>query len=121
MIMQVTGITANLPVRDITAASEFYREYLGLTEQPLGLDWVTRFVSADGRALVQLVSGDASAPVDSVISVHAGADVDEAYAEAQRRGYEIVYPLTQEPWGIRRFFVRDPDGNVLNIVSHSSD
>jgi catechol 2,3-dioxygenase-like lactoylglutathione lyase family enzyme len=42
-------------------------------------------------------------------------------AEAQRRGYEIVHPLTVEPWGVTRFFVRDPDGNVINIVSHTDD
>ena len=119
--MRITGITANVHVADIAAASEFYRDYLGLREEPLGLDWVTRFVGPDGQALVQLVAGDASAPVDSVMSVHAGADIDEAYADAQQRGYEIVYPLTTEPWGIRRFFVRDPDGNVLNITSHASE
>ena len=56
-----------------------------------------------------------------MISVQVGADVDEAYAEAQRRGYEIVHPLTEEAWGIRRFFVRAPDGNVINIVSHTDD
>jgi uncharacterized glyoxalase superfamily protein PhnB len=53
--------------------------------------------------------------------VHVGNDVDEAYAEAQRRGYEIVHPLTYEPWGVRRFFVRAPDGNVINIVSHRDE
>ena len=37
------------------------------------------------------------------------------------RGYEIVHPLTEEPWGVRRFFVRAPDGNVINMVSHSDD
>jgi uncharacterized glyoxalase superfamily protein PhnB len=47
-------------------------------------------------------------------------DVDGAYEEAQRRGYEIVHPLTTEPWGVRRFFVRAPDGNVLNIVRHKN-
>jgi uncharacterized glyoxalase superfamily protein PhnB len=52
-------------------------------------------------------------------ALHVGDDVDEAYAEAQRRGYEIVHPLTVEPWGVRRFFVRAPDGNVINIVSHT--
>jgi uncharacterized glyoxalase superfamily protein PhnB len=56
-----------------------------------------------------------------VISVHVGSDVDEAYAEAQRRGYEIVHPPTDEPWGVRRFFVRDPDGNVINIVNHRDE
>lgn len=50
-----------------------------------------------------------------------GAAVDYAYAEALRRGYEIVHPLTDEPWDLRRFFVRAPDGNVLNTVSHRDD
>ena len=55
------------------------------------------------------------------MSVQVGNDIDEAYAEAKRRGYEIVYPLTEEPWGLRRFFVRDPDGNVINISSHRGE
>jgi predicted enzyme related to lactoylglutathione lyase len=120
-IMRVTGITANLPVADIATASEFYREYLGLSVEAMNLGWVARYASSDGRASVQLVTGDASAPQDSVISVHVGADVDEAYAEARRRGYEIVHPLTDEPWGVRRFFVRAPDGNIINIVSHADE
>jgi len=45
-------------------------------------------------------------------------DVDAAYALAVERGAEIVHPLTDEPWGVRRFFVRDPDGHVLNVLSH---
>jgi uncharacterized glyoxalase superfamily protein PhnB len=45
--------------------------------------------------------------------------VEEAYAEARRRGYEIVHPLTEEPWGVRRFFVRDPNGVVVNVVAHA--
>jgi uncharacterized glyoxalase superfamily protein PhnB len=67
---------------------------------------------------VQLVTRDATAPEDSTISIHAGSGVEEAYEEAKRRGYEIVYPLTTEAWGLRRFFVRAPDGTVVNIMSH---
>ena len=44
-----------------------------------------------------------------------------SHEEAQRRGFEIVHPLTTEPWGVRRFFVRAPDGNVVNIVSHKDE
>ncbi len=66
---------------------------------------------------IQLVTGDATAPEDSVISVLTD-DVDGAYAEAQQLGYEIVHPLTTEPWGHRRFLVRAPDGNVINIGYH---
>jgi uncharacterized glyoxalase superfamily protein PhnB len=45
-------------------------------------------------------------------------DVEAAYAEAIRRGYEIVHPLTTEEWGVHRFFVRAPDGTVINMVGH---
>jgi len=120
-IMRVTGITANLSVGDIVGTRSFYTDYLGLAVEEFNMGWVARYRSPDGRASVQLVTRDATAPVDSTISVHAGAGVDEAYAEAKRRGFEIVHPLTDEPWGVRRFFVRAPDGNVINVVSHSDD
>ena len=116
--MHPTGITANLSVPDLAGAREFYQDFLGLSVQGFDLGWVTNLQSPDGRAVVQLVTRDATAPVDSVISVHVGDEVEAAYEEAQRRGLEIVHPLTQEPWGVRRFFVRAPDGNVINIVSH---
>ncbi len=119
--MRVTGVTTNLPVADIEAARSFYTDYLGLSVEEMNHGWVARYRTPDGRASVQLVAGDATSPQDSVMSVHVGDDVDEAYAEAQRRGYEIVHPLTDEPWGIRRFFVRDPDGNVLNIAGHHDE
>lgn len=115
--MHAKRITANLPVADIEAAKEFYTDFLGLSDEEFNLGWVARFTSPDTGANVQLVTHDSAAPEDAVISVHAD-DVDAAYAQAQELGYEIVYPLTDEPWGVRRFFVRDPDGNVLNIVRH---
>ena len=118
--MQVTGITANLPVADIATARQFYTDYLGLSLEGFNLGWVAHYRSPHSEAAVQLVTHDATAPHDSIISVRVGTDVDEAYAEAKRRGYEIVHPLTDESWGVRRFFVRAPDGNVINMVSHSN-
>ncbi|MYW92618.1 glyoxalase [Amycolatopsis rubida] len=44
--------------------------------------------------------------------------VDAAHAEAVRRGLRVVYPLTDESWGVRRFFVEDPGGNVVNVLAH---
>src|SRR5262245_10281780 len=119
--MRITGITASLPVDDIPAARSFYADYLGLSVEEMSLGWVARYRSPDGRVSVQLVTRDASASEDSTISVHVGAGVDDAYAEARRRGYEIVHPLTDEPWGVRRFFVRAPGGAVINVVSHSDE
>jgi predicted enzyme related to lactoylglutathione lyase len=116
--VEPTGIKANLSVPDIAEAREFYTEYLGLSVEDFDMGWVARFSSPDGHAAVQLVTRDATAPQDAAISVHVGDDVEEAYEEAQRRGFEIVHPLTTEPWGLRRFLVRAPDGNVINISSH---
>ena len=91
--------------------------------------YLSHAVASDGPACVrttcpaakcaQLVTRDASAPEDSHISVHVGDGVEEAYADAQRRGLEIVHPLTTEEWGVRRFFVRAPDGTIVNVVSHA--
>ncbi len=115
--MHVTRIIADLHVTDIAAAKRFYTDYLGLSAEEFNMGWVARYTSPDTGANVQLVTRDAAAPEDPVISVLTD-EVDGAYEEAQRLGYEIVYPITTESWGVRRFFVRAPDGNVLNIVRH---
>jgi predicted enzyme related to lactoylglutathione lyase len=115
--MQATKVMANLHVADIDAAKRFYAGYPGLTTEEFNLGWVARLTSADSKAVVQLVTRDATAAEDSVISVCTD-DIDGAYAEARQLGYEIVYPLSTEAWGLRRLFVRAPDGNVINIVNH---
>jgi catechol 2,3-dioxygenase-like lactoylglutathione lyase family enzyme len=66
--MRVTGGIPNLPVADIDAARGFYADYLGLSVEEMNLGWVARFASPDGRASVQLVTRDATSPVDSVMS-----------------------------------------------------
>jgi catechol 2,3-dioxygenase-like lactoylglutathione lyase family enzyme len=115
--VRATRIMANLRVADIEATKGFYTDYLGLSTEEFNMGWVARYTSPDGKANVQLVTHDATAPEDSLISVHTD-DVEGAYEEAQKLGYEIVLPITTEPWGVRRFFVRAPDGNVINIVNH---
>ncbi|MFG1929156.1 VOC family protein [Mycobacterium sp. NPDC048908] len=115
--MRVERITTNLVVPDVGAAKDFYTDYLGLTTEEFNMGWVARYTSPDTGAHVQLISHDAKASEKPVISVHAD-DVDAAHDETRDRDLEIVYPLTTEPWGVRRFMVRAPDGNVINIVQH---
>lgn len=115
--MRATRITANLRVTDIETAKGFYTDFLGLGTEEFNMGWVARYTAPDTGANVQLVTRDATAVEDSVISVHT-EDVDGAYAQARQLGYEIVHPLTTEAWGVRRFLVRAPDGTVVNIVAH---
>ena len=115
--MRARRIMTNLHVPDLEAAKGFYTGFLGLSTEEFDLGWVARYTSPDTGAHLQLVTRDASAPELPAISVMTD-DVDAAYAEAREAGYEIVHPLTTEAWGVRRFFVRAPDGTVVNVVHH---
>ena len=113
--IRVAQIIADLHVPDLPAARSFYSDYLGLADEEFNLGWVARYTSPESRATLQVMTSDATAPADPVVSVLVD-DVELAYRQAQERGYEIVHPLTTEVWGVTRFFVRAPDGNVLNVV-----
>ena len=89
----------NLHTDDVDRAREFFR-VLGLEQDSMNQGWVARFTSADSGASVQVVTHDATAPEDSAMTIKV-EDVDAAYEDAKRHGYEIVHPLTDEPWGIR--------------------
>lgn len=115
--MRTKRITADLRVADIETAKNFYTGYLGLTDEEFNLGWVARYTDPDSGSHVQLVTEDSTASETPVLSVHA-EDVEAAYQEARSLGYEIVHPLTTESWGVYRFFVRAPDGNVINVVQH---
>ena len=115
--MRAIRIMPNLRVADIEAAKGFYTDYLGLGTEEFNLGWVARYTSPDTGAIVQLVTGDLTAAEDSSISIHTD-DLDAAYRQAQELGYEITHPMTTEPWGVRRFHVRAPDGTVVNVVAH---
>ncbi|MDF1604531.1 VOC family protein [Nocardioides sp. YIM 152315] len=114
--MKASEAITNLHTDDVEVAREFFG-FLGLTEENMNQGWVARFTSPESGASVQVVTRDATAPEDSVMTIKVD-DVDAAYAEAQRRGHEVVHALTDEPWGIRRFFVRSPDGHVINVAQH---
>ena len=95
----------------------FYVELLGF-EVAMDMGWIMTFVSpTNPTAQISVMRSDATAPVVPQLSVEV-ADVDAVHAEAVRRGLDIVYPLTDESWGVRRFFVVDPNRVVLNAMSH---
>ncbi|MEV6769629.1 VOC family protein [Nocardia sp. NPDC051030] len=105
---------------DLDASREFYVEVFGLevamTDPVLGLR------SPDNpSAQVIVLPKNAETPTPQFgIDVGEPATVDAAYRMAVRRGARIVYPLTDEAWGVRRFFVQDPDGTVINVLAHLS-
>jgi catechol 2,3-dioxygenase-like lactoylglutathione lyase family enzyme len=115
--MSVSRVVPNISSDRFDECRTFYVELLGF-EVAMDMRWIMTFVSpTNPTAQISVVRSDATAPVVPQLTVEV-ADVDAVHAEAVRRGLEIVYPLTDESWGVRRFFVIDPNRVVLNVVSH---
>jgi catechol 2,3-dioxygenase-like lactoylglutathione lyase family enzyme len=115
--MRVKRVVPDFQAQEPAACTEFYAEVLGL-EVVMDQGWIVTFAApGNPTAQISVMRRDASAPVQPDVSIEVD-DVDGAHAAARRQGCEIVYALTDEPWGVRRFFVRDPNGKVLNILGH---
>jgi catechol 2,3-dioxygenase-like lactoylglutathione lyase family enzyme len=115
--MTIRRVVPDITSERIDESRDFYVGLLGFTVA-MDMGWVVTFASpANPTAQITLLRGDASSRAVPQVTVEV-AHVEAIHAEAVRRGAEIVYPLTDEAWGVRRFFVRDPNGIVLNIMCH---
>ena len=115
--MTVRRIVANLAAADIAAARRFYGDVLGL-DVLMDMGWIATYGSNE-QMTVQLSvmrEGGSGTPVpDLSIEVD---DVDRVLAGMKEAGFPIEYGPTDEPWGVRRFYVRDPFGKLVNILMH---
>jgi predicted enzyme related to lactoylglutathione lyase len=117
--MTIRRIVPNINAADPAASKPFYEQMLGLTTA-MDMGWIITFASpSNPTAQLSVVASNTRDEPHADISVEVG-DVDACHTAAQQHGYAIVYPLTDEPWGVRRFFVRDPNGVIVNVVSHKA-
>lgn len=116
-VVKVRRIVANIETADVSAAKSFYQDILGL-DLVMDHGWIATYGSAE-RMSVQVSfasQGGNGTPVpDLSIEVD---DVDAALAAMQDAGITVEYGPADEPWGVRRFFVRDPFGRLVNILQH---
>ncbi len=99
----------------------FYRDVLGF-RVAMDEDGLAMLASPDTPTTQLIIAWASPTAMDAEVrdvamSIEVG-DVDAAHAAAVAAGLEIVRPPTDEPWGIRRFFVRDPSGRVINVAMH---
>ena len=117
--MIVRRIVPDLYGDDPAGSRAFYENVIGL-EVAMDLGWIVTYASPSNEtAQLSVLSSDATAAVIPHVSVQVD-DVDAVYEKAVQHGYEIVHPLSDEPWGVRRFFVRDPNGSVINVMRHTA-
>jgi catechol 2,3-dioxygenase-like lactoylglutathione lyase family enzyme len=115
--MKVKRIVSNIEVQDAARAQRFYQEILGL-DLLMDHGWI-RTYGSDQPMTVQISfaqqgGSDTHVP-DLSIEVD---DVDAACEAMQAAGFAIEYGPVDEPWGVRRFYVRDPFGKLVNILAH---
>ena len=115
--MSIRRVVPDIKSDNLAESRVFYVDFLGM-ELAMDMGFVMTFVSpSNPTAQISVVRDDGGSTLLPHVSVEV-ADVDHVHKRAVERGLEIVYPLTDEPWGVRRFFVVDPNGTILNILSH---
>jgi len=117
--MIIKRIVPNISATNLAKARRFYGDILGL-EIAMDFGWIVTFASSKEMMTPQISfateGGAGTAVPDLSIEVD---DLQEAMYRMQAAGFEIEYgPITEE-WGVRRFYVRDPFGKLLNILSHT--
>ena len=116
--MTVRRIVANIATGDMEAAKRFYGDVLGL-DVLMDMGWIATYGSSETMTvqLSFMEQGGSGTPVpDLSIEVD---DVEAALKGMRDAGFRIEYGPADEPWGVRRFYVRDPFGRLVNILSHA--
>lgn len=116
MQVRIQRVVPILTVRDLAEAVRQHTDVLAL-EVVMDMGWVAFLSDPDGHQL-GLMTSDATAPVNPDVSVFVD-DVEAAHAAAVEAGVEIVHPLTEEEWGVTRFFYRDASDRVINVGTHT--
>ncbi|MEO8693493.1 MAG: VOC family protein [Acidimicrobiales bacterium] len=114
--MTVRRVVPDITTQDPGATRDFYVDLIGL-EVVMDLGWVVTYASPANPTAQVTVTQAAMPEITPNMTIEV-TDVDGVHAQAIGRGDDIVYPLTDEPWGVRRFFVRDPNGVVVNVLEH---
>jgi catechol 2,3-dioxygenase-like lactoylglutathione lyase family enzyme len=113
--MTISRAVPNIRADRPAETRDFFVDLFGF-EVAMDLGWVVTVASPHNPSVqVTIVGGDDMAAPGISVEV---ADVDAVHANAVERGFDIVYALRDEEWGVRRFMLREPSGTVVNVLSH---
>ncbi len=117
--MSVRRVVPNIQSDRIDESRKFYTEVLGL-KVAMDMGWIVTLVSpGNPTAQLSLVRGPAMAAQQTQVTLSIEVeDVNAVHEIVVARNIPVIYPLTTEAWGVRRFHVADPNGVVINVMSH---
>lgn len=115
--MKVKRIVANVEASNLEKADSFYKDIFGL-ELLMNHGWIRTYGSSE-KMTVQISfateGGSGTAVPDLSIEVD---NIEEAFKRAKKANIPIEYDLISEPWGVKRFYIRDPFGKLINVLEH---
>lgn len=117
--MTVRRIVTNIAADELDKARSFYGEVLGM-DVAMDLGWIVTFATDEAVTRPQvsiMTEGGSGTPVPD-ISIDVD-DLGETLKRARAAGFAIEYGPTEEDWGVKRFYVRDPFGRLVNILTHA--
>ncbi|MBB6370423.1 glyoxalase superfamily protein [Chryseobacterium shigense] len=116
----IKRIVANIKAEDLSKADHFYQDILGL-EILMDHGWIKTFGNNEqARVQVSFATQGGDNTEVPLLSIEVD-NADELYEKIKQEDFEITYEITDEDWGVRRFFVKDPFGNLINILEHKQD
>lgn len=115
--MKVKRIVANIDTMNVSEAKVFYQEILGL-DVLMNHEWIVTYGSGEVMDVqISFASQGGSSTPTPDLSIEVD-DVDVCFERMKEAGFKIEYGPADEPWGVRRFFVRDPFNKLVNILAH---
>ncbi|MEW8517566.1 MAG: VOC family protein [Candidatus Thiodiazotropha sp.] len=115
--MKVKRIVSNIAASNPDDAKIFYETIFGL-DLVMEHGWIKTYSSGEEMTTqisVASEGGSGTAVPDLSIEVD---DLDAVLRKAIAENIQIEYGPASEPWGVRRFYLRDPFGNLINVLQH---
>ena len=105
------NLTPQLPVSDVRAAQDYYRDVLGFQIAWIWLDDYGAVYNGDVQIYFTKVDG----PRPSMCCCADVEDADAVYETYRARGAKIVSEIETKPWGMREFTIEDPNGHLFRV------
>lgn len=120
MIPELPPAVPEIPVSDLLASTEYYRDKLSFTVDWLAMDIALAGISRDqcriflaGPTFREAV-GNVS-PVMTWLNLTSRGEVDELHRAWQCTNALLLSAPESKPWGLHEFTAADPDGNRLRV------
>lgn len=115
--MRVKRIIANIATSNPADATAFYQSVFGL-ELVMDHGWIKTFSSGEKMlAQISIASEGGSGTAVSGLSIEVD-DLEAVLQTVKAKHIPIEYGPVVEPWGVRRFYIRDPFGTLINVLQH---